>query len=115
PFDLRGGRGRRVYERDLLAHDCRDGLFKERVVRAAEYEGVYGGLLQVGEITLCDPRRYLVLGPALLDERHEEGTGLDERRHSRVLGFYGRDVRAAPYGALGPDDPDPAGPCRGSG
>src|SRR5437588_3596349 len=69
-----------VDQRHLRAHHFRDDAREQRIVCAAEQDGV-GGAAQVREVSLRDQPRNLTVDPSLFRERNEERTGT--RHHAR--------------------------------
>ena len=84
-----------VHEGDIGASVALDGGAEERVVRAAEDEGVHAGAQQFFQVAGGDGVGDGVVEPAFLDERDEERAGLGEDFHPGVEGLDGAFVGAA--------------------
>ena len=106
-----GGLLRRIDQRHPGPHHLRDHLFQERVVGAAEHQGVDPFLLEPLEIHPCGKPRHLVVHPSLFGKRDEERTGAGHHLDLRVHPLDRLGVGAAPDGRRPCRSPRP---CRSS-
>ena len=67
PVDVPGRLVRAGHERHLVPHDVRDDAGQQRVVGAAEHEGVDAGLPHRVEVLVGGPEHLGTAGEALLD------------------------------------------------
>ena len=107
PHPERGLVGR-VDQHDVAAHDVADRAGEERVVGAAEQQGVDGGVDQRGEQPLGEHVDLVGVGLAPLDELDEAGAGGTGQLHAGVGLGHGLLVGARADGADGADDADVA-------
>ncbi len=77
--DVLGGLGVAGDERDIRSHDVADRALEERIVRAAEHEGVDAGVPERREVVLGHGEELGRIGDAGLHEVDEPRAGLRRR------------------------------------